>query len=499
MNETLDKDRSFAYFVYPFLFDLPTTVPPERQASSPSPDDPFCVFANRVAASTLDQKQVWTDWKIPINDLMPHVASFLNAGNTNPTGRFWQLDNNVAQKLQTNKIKWKMLRGTTAAPMAFTLGGDFVLQLALFRHGVGFITVSAHPVSNDLGDWLAFLHDFRFMHHRNDVRVCAEKEAYDQSTKQKTRIAYNPLNVPGATADQSFWFMDLIKIVLKASGLDATTDVFTPGHTLPYTSLFVRGTDETDKTTIRHRLRNFFGPAQGENLPAEDLCENHPAHLAYARDQWFIQTLNGGSFLAFERVDEPLDQFQKVSLPNHLSGVYFCANILVLYQRFALARLSEKVATKALTPDGSDQVWEGIRDDLLDFTARGYFTQAMQSDHHHRYYRKWQEVLQIQQLYDEVRNEVRDLYERATLRLRKRDDERDKREEEREKRVEQRLSLLGPLFAIPALIFGFLGVNIREFSSGFSLRVVLICLMGGLAFATGTFLVLTNFSKREKN
>jgi Mg2+ and Co2+ transporter CorA len=165
--------------------------------------------------------------------------------------------------------------------------------------------------------------------------------------------------------------------------------------------------------------------------------------------------------------------------------------------------LSEQVVQNGLVGSDEEQekAFERIRDSLLLFTARGYFAQAMQSDHHHRYYRKWQEVLQIPQLYDEVRNEVRDMYERATLRLRKKDDEREKREEEREKRVEKRLSLLGLLFAVPALILGLLGVNIRGYTSGedgLALPVVVGWLMGGFALAALSYWFLTKVRDKDE-
>jgi len=497
MTETVDKAKSFAYFVYPFLFDLPDAPSPERKTANSSSPDPFSIFAGRIAETTLENKRIWTDWGIPVNDLMPHVARFLDPDpkNKKPTGRFWQLSNDVAQKLQTNKIVWRMLRGKTGTPIPFTLGGDFLVQLALFRHGVGFITVSAQPVSNELDAWLAFLHDFRFMSHRSDVRVCAERETYDPGSKQKATAPYNPLNVPLSANDNSFYFIEVIKAFLKASGIGAT-EVFTPGHTLPYTSLFVRGAAENDKPTILHRLRNFFGPEQGSNTSPDDLSPNHAANLAYARDQWFLQTLNGGSFLSFDDENTPGNDFQNNDLTKHTGGVYFCANLLVLYQRFTLARLSERVATKALE-DGTDKEWETIRDDLLDFTARGHFAQAMQSDHHHRYYRKWQEVLQIPQLYEEVRNEVRDMYERAVFRLRQEDDKREKREEDREKLVAKRLSLFGLLFAIPALILAFLGVNIREYPSGLPLMIVSSWFLGGFVLAALAYWILVKFWDRE--
>ena len=76
MKETVDKDRSFAYFVYPFLFDLPAG-PAEQHDTGTSSDDPFYVFAKLVAESTLDQKRIWTDWGIPANDLMPCSGSVI--------------------------------------------------------------------------------------------------------------------------------------------------------------------------------------------------------------------------------------------------------------------------------------------------------------------------------------------------------------------------------------------------------------------------------------
>ena len=265
------------------------------------------------------------------------------------------------------------------------------------------------------------------MSNRSGVKIKAEREVFDPVSKQKARCAWHPTNLPESSQGDAFVFQDFIQMVLKASGLKSSElndkPVFTPGHTLPYVSLFVKNTQDNDKPAVIFRLRNFFGNDQGANPSSEDLRDDHPANLGYSRDQWFQQTLNGGSFIAFEGETGPLDSFQKNELPDHLRHVYFFANLLTLYQRFALARLSNKVATQVL--NGEDGVWEEIRNELLNFTARGYFTQAMQSDHHHRYYRKWQEVFQISQLYAEVRDEIRDLYEREISEHNKQDAKRD--------------------------------------------------------------------------
>jgi hypothetical protein len=416
--------------------------------------------------------------------LQNDIGQRLQTDKIRPTGRFWRLQNDIGQRLQTDKIRWKLCCGEANTPIPFVLGGDFLLHLALFRHGVGFITVSACPESDILDDWLAFFHEFRFMRNRDGIKICADREHFDPTTRQKSRRAFRPLSTDTSAPDGSFQFMDIIEDILKASGLSQRA-VFTPGHTLPFGSLFVQAADEAGKAHTLYRMRNFFSPKQGARPSGDDLSLNHPSQFAYAGDQYFIQTLDGGSFVAFEKDGDPVDEFNRTVLPGHLRGVYFCANLLALYQRFALSVFSERVAeiaAKGPDKEAEKSSWADLKtllNDFLNFGALGYFRQAMQSDHHHRYYRKWQDVLQIQQLFDEVRCEIRDLYEQEVMRLRQLDDEREKAEEQRESRFEKTLTILGALFVVPSLLLSFLGINLRGVTSGEGegLGVVLVALL----------------------
>ena len=96
--------------------------------------------------------------------------------------------------------------------------------------------------------------------------------------------------------------------------------------------------------------------------------------------------------------------------------------LLALQQRFTLMMLSDAVAERWLPALHKQQLQRGrkaqrsreatrdafneILDTFLGFTARGYFAQVIQGERHHNYYRKWQEVFQVQQFYEEVRDEV---------------------------------------------------------------------------------------------
>ena len=86
-------------------------------------------------------------------------------------------------------------------------------------------------------------------------------------------------------------------------------------------------------------------------------------------------------------------------------------------------------------------IFERIRDRLLEFTARGYFTQVMQREHHHRVYRKWQEVFQLERLYQEVSEEVREMHEYLQTR--------------QVHKLERRINALSAFIGVPALMFGF--------------------------------------------
>jgi hypothetical protein len=166
-------------------------------------------------------------------------------------------------------------------------------------------------------------------------------------------------------------------------------------------------------------MRHFFHARQEMHPAPPDLRLERPSLLPYAEGLWVLFSLDGGAFWA---CDAPKTDFFRVQLPDHLGRQYFLLFLLALHQRFALMALSEKVA--AYWPlDGSmgdedarERAFGEIRDRFLAFTARGYFTQVMQQEHHHRCYRQWQRTFQVNQLYREVRNEVREIHDYLMLR-----------------------------------------------------------------------------------
>jgi len=93
-------EQSFGHFVYPFLFDM----------------DTFNERADKIDhAQWNGRKQalkVWNLHQFPEDDLLPHVARYLNQREGNPpTAYLWQLDGNTLQSPQGlgGSAQWNLI------------------------------------------------------------------------------------------------------------------------------------------------------------------------------------------------------------------------------------------------------------------------------------------------------------------------------------------------------------------------------------------------------
>ncbi|MBI4319448.1 MAG: hypothetical protein HY675_13250 [Chloroflexi bacterium] len=404
------RDISFINFVYPFLFDA-NTMPGRVRAIDQAYWQP------REGQSL----KVWVQRKFPEKELLTHVARYLNpTDDTSPTARLWELAKDPLQfpsGLGRDK-DWALVWRDGEVP--FRLES---LQLILFGVGIGFITACVKPrprgkEGQALGtdDWLNLLHYFRFARQQRDVRI-----------KIRTRTGpgrFSPFFPEPAGGllghpEGIGGFLDVLDALIRTGSTELDSkawwrEVFISGELLPFATLYVDEVDEKEIPTLTYRLRNFFHARQEiVPTPGDLRLENDPGLLPYANSMWFIFSLDGGAFVAY---DAPTKDFFRGTLPNHLQNEYFLLLILALHQRFALMELSEDVAKSwpvgsetSVAPQRKD-AFDLIRDRLLQFTARGYFAQVMQREHPHRCYRKWQEVFQVERLYQEVKDEVGEMY-----------------------------------------------------------------------------------------
>ena len=446
------QPQSFFLLTYPFLFD-PDSFEQRRTLVD--------------AAAWITEKKSLTLWKgdtFGEEDLLPHVQRFLNPPPGVPaTVLAWNLTADAMQSPEGlgTKASWKLC--TPNRDIRFEIKA---VKLLMFRVGVGFLSLQIRPVDDTEEEWLDLMHFSRYADRKNRVTIQLERKVGKDQV-----LPYFPPSAGGVSThpEGKGTMMELVTGILSAGSLpDAERwwrEVYVVGQFIPYAAFFAD--DMTDEATeaLLFRFRHYFGTQQMLRPAPADRDPNHPSLFPYSEGQWFVFSLDGTAFVA---VNPPSTPFMQVTMPHHLRDRYYLLFLMVLHQRFALMELSERVATEWLNGDALQRAvaFGRIRDSLLEFTARGFFSQVMQTEHHHTIYRRWQETFQVELLYHEVSDEVREMHGALLLQRteklqelaevqRLHDAAEEKQRQEQEKRMETWFGRLTFLLGGPALALTF--------------------------------------------
>lgn len=452
-------EQSFAIFVLPFCFESST-------------------FAARVAAVECDRLEsgespwpLWERRRFPKDDLLRHVADYLNPPpGVTPTAYLWTLSSQVLGSPRGLGLGRDMVGlwlhhrqcPATGQDEPETPGsGPLSLQvdaidLALFGVGMGYLIFRTRLGSRQADDWLDFLNGFRFIDRPGQVDLLFSR----RTGKDQVAPFFPPLAASSDRAAEGRGVvMHLVGGLLGRLAPDDGwwREVFVPGQMLPFFALRIGQVASDEQPRMLYRLRKFFRAKQALVPSADDLRPDHPALLHYAEQMWFSLTLEGGGFVAF---DPPDTKFWTSTMVEHLKEQYFLLFLLALHQRCTLMTLSEQVCARWPREDqpGLIERFTQLRESLLEFTARGYFSQVMQRDNHHRCFRAWQRVFEVEQLYREVRDEVTDLH--GMLMLRKTERIRQLGEEQRgyAERLNIWFGVVAVLLGLPSVALAFLQV-----------------------------------------
>ncbi|HXD29813.1 MAG TPA: hypothetical protein VN643_01770 [Pyrinomonadaceae bacterium] len=480
---TTVSKNSFINFLYPFRFE------------SSSYAELIQTTDSLRATTKQGDLPLWSRETFAEEDLLPHVARYLNnQDDSSPTARLWQMNPNALNSpfFFGANADWDL--HTSHGELRFVIEN---LELVLFRAGVGFLIIRARPVSESLSNWQDFIHYFRYLRRLHQVNLRAQRRiGIDTVTRTPVYEPYTPPLLENRTSNSPVVLGEILTALLTRVAKDGEQwweEVFVAGQLIPFVALGVNELTSGDAPALLYKMRNFFHSGQGQHPGSDDLRHDHHSLLPYAERQWFTTSLDGGAFVGVDMPDTP---FFQQTLTDHLRNQYFLLFLLTQHQRFILMDLSSQVSQHWLHRDDVVRAaaFERIRDALLDFTARGYFAQVMQREHHHRYYKKLQNELDLARLYREVRDEVTEMHNylqmKRTAQLQelaeaqKRDSEEQRRhmeavaedEARRDRRLEKRLSLIGLIVGAPVLIMSFLSINLLGFTSneGLPLRRALL-------------------------
>jgi hypothetical protein len=454
------------------------------------------------AATNPDGGQLWQDLDLPLDMLLTHCAAHLNCWDGSPddpsrdheTGHFWRISsaNRASGAIFDPKREWRARQGSgaNAQSAAFSVVD---VNLVVFRQRVGFVILEIVSQSSDPADWLFIANRLRTLggsdHRRSRSGASIEVEASSALPffTPAAEVGQDELmTFSGSLGDVFEW---LARISLPGSDL---SHPWVRDQALPYFSLFVDtvggapddgGANPGGLADLGERVRRFFRADQALLSTHEDLT---PAVIMYAPDQYFSYSLDGATF--FGR-DAPDTEFFHRTLPDHLRRYYFLNYLFALHQRLVLMQLSDAIADRwmeapgALDPSVSAssvatradeeskakleslvRAFEELRDELLEFSARGYFIQFMHSQNHHRDYRKWQETFEVAKFHQEVQNQLHEIYAALTLRFEDIANRRRQLVEQLEHRktaTQTSFTYILAIFGVVSLVLAFLGVPIK--------------------------------------
>ena len=350
--------ESFARFVYPFSFEPASFEKRVRSIDS---------------AKYKAEKPLWRMQSFPEDELLPHVARYLNPRkDSDATARLWHLD---AEALESpdglgarRSIDWHLAFG---AEKEVGFGIEDV-QLCVFRVGVGFLTIRTRAKSNEVGDWLDFIHYFRFLHRTRNVHVWARQRVGPGEAGQPAFKPYWPSlagRLDENEKDQPHGFGEILDGLLNRCVTDEDAkqwfdedakcwwrEPFITGVALPYVGLYVDDISGDEERHLLYKLHNCFHSREGEHPAPEELCSPKPYLLPYARRQWFVFSSESSAFLACDVPSVQESPFFRQTMPSHLESHYLLGFLLALHQRFTLMGLSEQVTKN----------WGDPRDDETD-------------------------------------------------------------------------------------------------------------------------------------
>ena len=119
------------------------------------------------------------------------------------------------------------------------------------------------------------------------------------------------------------------------------------------------------------------------------------------------QSLEGGFVMAFDNGTQHFSGTRSPAMRSFRTN-YFFMMLLAMHQRMSILMYAMAAADAALSTDRAQQS-RLLREHIYDFTSRCYFSQASVSEERDQLYRRWQRVFNVSQMYEELKEEIKEI------------------------------------------------------------------------------------------
>lgn len=396
---------TFTKFVYPFWLDFEknftfsTASDMITQLSVPIPDDEHTV-------------PLWVESPFQdseLDNMLPYVKRYMR----------------LTQNQRRFRIHEKVLE--LFDDMHTSTGDDSsagfrmaAIELYLFFNGVGFLTIEIEPTLSSMNDitieWIESVNaDLASLSRGKPMRQRTPKYAQEEYCRHSSLL---PL-MCGQPGTMREWIHHLLSPLSEQLGKDCwqpMCDSFLP----VYGAVLLRRSEslqveEQNKWDLNFRefalshlivLRKTLPPHNGSRFARQSFEDSHYNYMPY-HNVIHTQSLEGGFVLAY---DTGVHHFSGKNSPAMLSfrTNYFYMMLLALHQRMSILRYAMKAAEASTMATHAIEL-RALREQIYDFTARCYFSQASFSEERDQLYRRWQRAFHITQMYNELKEEVHDI------------------------------------------------------------------------------------------
>ncbi|MHB1682886.1 MAG: hypothetical protein ACYCYO_08680 [Bacilli bacterium] len=439
-----DIEDTFTKFLYPFQLRM--------QEHTGLSDASLALTAVRSRVDAVaDLCPLWLECQFQdeeLDNMLPYVKQYVKLPENhrrymiNPI-LLKQLDN-----LQTNRMN--------ADEAGFQISA---IDLHLFFNGVGFLVFEVQPSCISCGPvTMAWIEDL----NADLASLSQGKPMWQRNYGQLATCADGSTDMPGLFLGEPTTTKELIASLLQPLCQEQTFSCWQPlvDTFLPvYGAILLRPEADTPHRQANVQFKEFVIehgivlrktlPSNNRNRFSQQLLDD-PLHnyLPY-HNVVHTQSLEGGFALAY---DNGVSHFQ-----GHNSGAmrsfrtnYFYMMLLALHQRMSIL-CYEMAAADATRNSDPASLLRTLREQIYDFAARCYFSQASFSEERDQLYRRWQRAFNINQMYDELKDQVHDI--EGYLAQVARDRELDARESELRQEAERnRLIALITLVLLPISI-----------------------------------------------
>lgn len=399
-------EDTFTKFVFPFYMEFRDESALQTLASSLTNPLPG---ADEQAECPLWLERPFAD--PDLDNLLPYVKRYIRDAHNH---RRFVL---IPDLLET-------LNNLQTSRMSDTSPGFFMssIDLHLFFNGIGFLVAEVRPVQCDTHEMtMAWIEDLNA-----DLASLGQGKPFWQRSFQPTAACQKhgsamPALLRGEQMTLGEFINSLLSPLCQMQGpfacYEPLVDTFLPvyGAILlqPSVTQAERPAKQVDdqfqEFVMAHGvvLRKTLPSSNRNRFSRQSVADPLHHYMPY-HNVMHTQSLEGGFVLAYDNNVGHYFRGRQSGAMQSFRTNYFYMMLLALHQRMSILSYTAESADAACHSHPAPRLRK-LRENIYDFTARCYFSQASYSEERDQLYRRWQRAFNIGQMYDELKEQVHEI------------------------------------------------------------------------------------------